>query len=237
MASERILIVEDEQAIADLVTYHLEKEGYPHHRVATTGEAALREVVEFSPDLIFLDLMLPGISGLDVCRQWKANPETANIPIIMLTAKSEESDVIVGLELGADDYVTKPFRPKLLLARMRALLRRCSRALRPSEEEASILNVGPLTMNRLSRQAWLDGEPLSLTFGEFNTLYLLANHPGRVFTRLTLVLETRGDDYPVTERAIDVQILALRRKLGRYATLIETVRGVGYRFSEKEATP
>ncbi|MDO5112742.1 MAG: response regulator transcription factor [Planctomycetia bacterium] len=235
MPSEKILIIEDEKAIGDLLIYNLQKEGYTAVRHALTGESGLEEVRKFEPDLIFLDLMLPEMSGLDVCRKLKSRPETSRIPIIMLTAKSEESDMIVGLELGADDYVTKPFGAKLLLARMRAVLRRCSMPPENFGEDLSdgILCHEPLWMNLFTRQMKLAGEPVTLTFNEFNILHLLASRPGRVFTRSQLVLETRGDDYPVTERAIDVQILGLRRKLGEYATLIETIRGVGYRFVEE----
>lgn len=234
MAKERILIVEDESAIADLIAYHLEKEGYTNHRHAPTGEKGLEEVRLFAPDLVFLDLMLPGISGLDVCRKMKSSEQTASIPIIMLTAKSEESDIIVGLELGADDYITKPFSTKLLIARMRAVLRRCSLSFHVHADDAvEVLTVGSLFMNRLTRQVRVADEPIALTFNEFNILYLLATHPDRVYTRNQLVYETRGDDYPVTERAVDVQILGLRRKLGEYAGWIETIRGVGYRFTDE----
>lgn len=235
MPSEKILIIEDEKAIGDLLIYNLQKEGYMAVRHALTGESGLEEVRKFEPDLIFLDWMLPEMNGLDVCRKLKNQPETSRIPIIMLTAKSEESDIIVGLELGADDYVTKPFSAKLVIARMRAVLRRCSQPPANSDEESSdgVLNQGPLWMNLFTRQMKLAGESVTLTFNEFNILHLLASRPGRVFTRSQLVLETRGDDYPVTERAIDVQILGLRRKLGEYALLIETIRGVGYRFVEE----
>lgn len=228
MSAEKILIVEDEADIAELLRCHLEKEGYLRVIIAASGDEALREVKTNPPDLIFLDLMIPGIKGLDVCRKLKNRPETAEIPIIMLTAKSEESDIVLGLELGADDYITKPFSPKLVIARMRALLRRYQQ-LSSAPPKAETIAIGPLNINLISRDVFLDGNPIQLTRGEYEILLLFVEAPQRVFTRNQLMIETRGDDY-VTERAIDVQILGLRRKLGEYAQLIETIRGVGYRF-------
>ncbi|MDO5554756.1 MAG: response regulator transcription factor [Planctomycetia bacterium] len=233
MAAEKLLIVDDEKDIADVVTCLLNREGYHRINYAATGEDAIRIARSDTPDLIFLDLMLPGMSGLDVCRTLKNQPETAAIPIIMLTAKSDESDIVVGLELGADDYITKPFSSKLLLARMRAVLRRCNDMTHDYQDDTSQQRVvaGPLVMDLISRCVELDNATLNLTFGEFEMLKLLASHPNRVFTRNQLVCETRGDDYPVTDRAIDVQILGLRRKLKTHAGMIETIRGIGYRFT------
>lgn len=231
MATEKILIVEDEPAISELIQYNLQKEGYTHVKIVESGEQAIVQSRTFRPDLIFLDLMLPGINGLDVCRKVKSDPETAPIPIIMLTARSEESDIVVGLEIGADDYITKPFSAKLLIARMRAVLRRCQTPGRDGGLESSVLAVGPIRMDLLSRQVWVSDEQVVLTRGEFEALRVMIRLPGRVFTRAQLVQETRGDDYPVTERAIDVQILGLRRKLKGSSELIETIRGVGYRFN------
>ena len=233
MATEKILIVEDEPAIADLIRYNLQKEGYTHVKSVGAGEEAIVQSRVFRPDLMFLDLMLPGINGLDVCRRVKADPETAYIPIIMLTARSEESDIVVGLEIGADDYITKPFSAKLLIARMRAVLRRCQTAGKESIPESTILSAPPIRMDLLGRQTWVDDEQILLTRGEFEILRLLITRPGRVYTRSQLVQETRGDDYPVTERAIDVQILGLRRKLKARSEFIETIRGVGYRFKNE----
>ena len=232
MAGERILIVEDEQDIGELILYHLAREGYSQTVHVRTGEEALREVEKFRPALVLLDLMLPGMNGLDVCRKMKANPDTADIPIIMVTAKSDESDVIVGLEMGADDYVAKPFSIKLLIARMRTVLRRV--AMTPTREREDIFNAGPIQMNLLTREVWIDGSPVTLTVSEFNLLYLLADHQDRVFTRNQLVMELRGDDYPVTERAMDVLVLGLRKKMKGHSGLIETIRGIGYRFTEKK---
>ncbi|MGL6226769.1 MAG: response regulator [Thermoguttaceae bacterium] len=226
MSSEKILIIEDETAIAELLMLHLEKEGYKRIVHLLSGEEALREAKMNTPDLIFLDLMLPGMSGLDVCRKLKQQPETSEIPIIMLTAKSEESDIVVGLELGADDYITKPFSAKLVIARMRALLRRYQQ-ISVAQPKDDLMEAGPIRMNLVSHEVFVDGVPIGLTRGEYDILLLFVESPNRVFTRTQLVLETRGDDY-VTERAIDVQILGLRRKLGEHARLIETIRGVGY---------
>lgn len=239
MPKDKILIVEDEQAIGDLLLYHLRKEGYEQIVHVQTGEAALEQAADFSPDLILLDLMLPGIGGLDVCRRLKADPLMAQMGIIMLTAKSDESDIIVGLELGADDYVTKPFAAKLLLARIRSVLRRTRRSQTPQSDSAdvpetseSILISGPLEMNLLTRQVRLDKRPMTVTVSEFNLLHFLAGHADRVFTRSRLIVELRGDDYPVTERAMDVLVLSVRRKLAEHARRIETIRGVGYRWIE-----
>ncbi len=232
MPNEKILIVDDEQAIADLINYSLKQEGYCQTHICLNGEDALKQAVAFKPDLIFLDLMLPGICGLDVCRALKTNSETVSIAIVMLTAKSEESDIVVGLELGADDYITKPFSSKLLIARMRAVLRRCRQQLNQNSEIAPVA-YGPITLDQITRQVFMDGELISLTAGEFDILHLFLAHPGRVYTREQLVYQTRGDDYPVTERAVDVQILGLRRKLKNHAEMIETIRGIGYRLTEK----
>lgn len=231
MSDERILIVEDEQAIGDLIVYHLNREGYHQTVHVLTGEDALREVDRFHPHLILLDLMLPGMNGLDVCRQLKNNPETVSIPVIFLTAKSEESDIVVGLEMGADDYITKPFSNRLFIARIRSLLRRAAQT--SPDETGSFVKAGPLQMNLLSRQVRIDGDPVEMTVSEFNLLHLLASNKDRVFTRNQLVMELRGDDYPVTERAMDVLVLGVRRKLKEHAVMIETIRGVGYRFTEK----
>ncbi|HJH03369.1 response regulator [Victivallis vadensis] len=228
MGKEKILVVEDEEAIQELIRYNLNKDGYDRVRCCESGEEALAAATEFAPDLILLDLMLPGMDGLAVCRRLKSDTRTSAIPIIMLTAKSEESDIVIGLEMGADDYLPKPFSPKVLIARIKSVLRR----VKPSDAEAAAGTIkrGPLCMNRGTREALLDGRPMTLTFSEFETLYLLARRPGWVYTRGQIVNEVKGDDYPVTERAIDVQMVSIRRKLGTHGDLIETVRGVGYRF-------
>ena len=232
MSNERIMIVEDEESIQELIKYNLLREGYQVPVCCENGESALESAVTYKPDLILLDLMLPGMDGLTVCRNLKNDPVTKNIPVIMLTAKSEESDIVIGLELGADDYITKPFSPKILTARIRAVLRRLA-ALEDVPENEKELVRGPLRMNAVRRAASLNGEDLDLTCSEFNILYHLAKRPGWVFTRNQIVNAIRGDDYPVTERAIDVQIVGLRRKMGEFGELIETVRGIGYRFTQE----
>ena len=226
MAKEKILVVEDEEAIQELIRYNLNKEGFDRVRLCDSGEAALAQAAEFKPDL-----MLPGIDGLSVCRRLRRDARTAAVPIIMLTAKSEESDIVTGLEVGADDYLAKPFSPKVLIARIKSVLRRVNPT--ELEESSTSLKRGVLTMNRGTREAAIDGHALSLTFSEFEILYLLARRPGWVFTRNQIVNEVKGDDYPVTERAVDVQMVSLRRKLGGHGDLIETVRGVGYRFAQE----
>ncbi|MDD5697601.1 MAG: response regulator transcription factor, partial [Victivallaceae bacterium] len=228
MAKEKILIVEDEEDIQELVRYNLQKEGFLNLMVVDSGEQALEAVKTFSPDIILLDLMLPGMDGLAVCRQLKGSQETASIPIIMLTAKSEETDVIVGLGMGADDYIAKPFSNKVLAARIKSVLRRSKPPF--EDENSGVIKRGGLVMNRGKREVILNGKNITLTFSEFEILYMLAKRPGWVFSRSQIVNEVKGDDYPVTERAIDVQIVGLRKKLIGAEELIETVRGVGYRF-------
>ncbi len=229
MPKEKILVVEDEEAIQELIRYNLVKEGFDRVKLCDSGEAALEQAAEFKPDLILLDLMLPGIDGFSVCRRLRRDSRTAATPIIMLTAKSEESDVVAGLEVGADDYLPKPFSPRILIARIKSVLRRANPV--ELDESNSTLKRGPLEMNRGTRLTLLDGVSLTLTFSEFEILYLMARRPGWVFSRGQIVNEVKGDDYPVTERAVDVQMVSLRRKLGGHGDLIETVRGVGYRFA------
>ncbi len=246
MSKETILVIEDEDSIRELIVYNLTKNGYEQVRGVDSGESGLLEIKKSPPDLILLDLMLPGMDGLSFCRKLKADPSTARIPVIMLTAKGEESDIIVGLEIGADDYIVKPFSPRVLIARIHSLLRRCAAAageenlLEDSDggnsaqqvsSRAGILKRGALMMNRGMRIVRLEDRELNLTFSEFEILYLLAKRPGWVYTRNQIVNAVKGEDYPVTERAVDVQIVSLRRKLGASADLIETVRGVGYRFN------
>jgi two-component system phosphate regulon response regulator PhoB len=178
---------------------------------------------------VVLDLMLPGVDGLEVCRLLKADPSTQGIPVVMLTAKGEESDIVVGLELGADDYITKPFSPKVLLARLRAVLRRKGRE---ENRDTAVLTRKELSIDPGKHEVVLAGEKLDLTATEFRVLHFLARRPGWVFTRQQIVDAVKGEDYPVTERSVDVQMVGLRKKLGEYADYIETVRGIGYRFKE-----
>ena len=228
MAKERILVVDDEEDILELVRFNLAREGYSVI-CAPSGEEALKIARKEHLDLIVLDLMLPGIDGLDVAKTLKNDPKTGDIAIVMLTAKGEESDIVTGLELGADDYIAKPFSPRILLARVKAVLRR-----RVSEvpEDESVLKIHNLLIHPGRREVLVHGEQTQLTFTEFSILNYLAKRPGWVFTRSQIVDAVRGNDYPVTDRSVDVQIVSLRKKLGAAGKYIETVRGVGYRFKE-----
>ena len=228
MAKRNILVVEDEEDILDPVRYNLSKSGY-NVTCVTEGEAALRSVRAKTPDLIVLDLMLPGVDGLDVCRLLKADSGTQPIPIVILTAKGEESDIVTGLEMGADDYVTKPFSPKILVARIRAVLRRKSREM---VDENATINIHGMVIHPGRHEVLVGGEAVNLTLTEFRILHLLARRPGWVFTRYQIVDEIRGEDYPVTDRSVDVPIVGLRKKIGESSKYIDTVRGVGYRMKE-----
>ena len=225
-----ILVVEDEEDILALLQFNLMKAGYAVE-CAACGEEALKIISGQLPDLILLDLMLPGIGGLEICETLRRDEATAEIPIIMLTAKGEESDIIQGLELGADDYMTKPFSIKVLLARLQTVLRRQNED--PAEKYNEEIRFPDLVIHPGRNQVQVCGEPIELTFTEFRVLHLLASRQGWVFTRYQIVNAVRGEDYVVTERAVDVQIAGLRKKLGTCAHYIETVRGVGYRFREK----
>jgi len=228
MANEKILVVDDEEDILELVRYNLAKNGYKSVCVGT-GEDALKAAKSESPDLIILDLMLPGLDGLEVCKILKADSRTSAIPIVMVTAKGEEADVVAGLELGADDYVTKPFSPRILLARLRAVLRRKSRE---PAAESQVIKIHDLVIHPGRHEVLVRGKPVEMTYTEFRLLHSLARRPGWVFTRSQIVDTVRGSDYPVTDRSVDVQIVGLRKKLGPCSEYIETVRGVGYRFKE-----
>ena len=227
MGRATILIVDDEEDIRELVELNLAQEGY---KVLSceTGEQALEIAVSKLPELIVLDLMLPGIDGLEVCKKLKSNIKTENIPIVMLTAKGEETDIVTGLEIGADDYVTKPFKGKVLVARVRRILRRTAGL----SEADSIIKIHDLTIDPARREVLVKGKPIELTFTEFNVLHTLAKRPGLVFTRYQIVDVLHSGDYLVTERAVDVQIVSLRKKLSSCGKYIETVRGVGYRFKD-----
>ncbi len=223
-----ILAVDDEADILELLEYNLSESGYRVTCVAT-GEKAVEAARTGSPDLVLLDLMLPGIDGLDVCRTLKTDEATAAIPIIMLTAKGGESDIIVGLELGADDYVIKPFSPRVLLARIRTVLRRRSV---PSVDGDGTIKRGDISIDPERREVVVMKKPVELSFTEFEVLRLLARRPGRVYTRGQIIDAVKGVGYPVTDRSVDVQIAGLRKKLGRRGGVIETVRSVGYRFRD-----
>ncbi len=229
MQKSRLLLVEDEEDIAALIKLQAEIAGYKLH-VEVDGLNGLRAIEREKPDLIILDIMLPGQSGLDVCRKIKNNPDLKNIPVIMISAKSEELDVVLGLELGADDYVTKPFSPKILFSRIRAVLRR---GMEP-EKEPKIIKFGPYTLEVDHYRLRRDGELVTLTLSEFGILKRLLVNRGKVLTRNQLLDDVQNDDAFIVDRNIDVHIAALIKKLGHNFHWIETFRGVGYRFKEDE---
>lgn len=233
MVNPSVLIVEDEEDIRELVSYNLLKEGYQVTGVAT-GEEALRAVETKPPDLVLLDLMLPGVDGLTVCRKLKGNIRTASVPVVMLTAKGEEADIVKGLNMGADDYVTKPFSPRILIARLQAVLRRAASPQDDGDEETpgQRIQVRDLVIDSRRHEVLVQGRPIDLTSTEFRVLALLAGRPGWVFTRQRILDGVHGQNYAITDRAVDVQIVGLRKKLGPAAKYLETVRGVGYRFKE-----
>jgi two-component system phosphate regulon response regulator PhoB len=225
MKQQTVLIIEDERSLSEVLTYNLEKEGF---RVVTAadGQDGLRKAQATSPDLVVLDLMLPVIDGLQVCRQLRADSRTQHIRILMLTARSEEVDEIVGFNMGADDYVTKPFKLKPLIHRIKALVRRASEATATAER----IEMHGIDIDRLHHTCRLDGQELALTPTEFRLLWTLIRQPGRPYSRNELLDISRGEDANALERTIDVHVRSLRQKLGDRADLVETVRGIGYRF-------
>lgn len=229
MSGTKILLIEDDSDIRELVRYNLAAEGYQVTE-APDGNKGLTTARTHAFDLVLLDLMLPGVGGLEVCKALRAESKTAQIPIIMVTAKGSEADIVVGLELGADDYVVKPFSPKVLVARVRAALRR--RKAAESVGAGELIKIDNLEIHVGRREVRVEGRPVSLTYTEFQVLHLLSGKPGWVFTRYQIVDAVKGDDYPVTDRSVDVQIVGLRKKLGTFGNRIETVRGVGYRLSD-----
>jgi two-component system alkaline phosphatase synthesis response regulator PhoP len=228
---EKIAVIEDEADILEVVQYNLRREGYLVV-ASRNGEEGLDRVRKENPDLVLLDLMLPGLDGLEVCKRLQADPVTAAIPVIMVTAKGEESDVVLGLQMGADDYVTKPFSPKELLARVKAVLRRGP--LREARSTGDRVARDGLMVDSVKHLVTVDGEPVVMTATEMRLLHFLATHPGRVFSRDQLLSRAIGDHAVVIDRNIDVHVGAIRRKLGRCRELIETIRGVGYRFRDLE---
>ena len=227
--TKKILVVDDEEDIQELVRYNLSRDGF---KVACSdsGEDALKKVALMNFDLILLDLMLPGIDGLEVAKFLKKDIRTERIPVIMLTAKGEEADIVTGLEIGADDYVTKPFSPRVLVARVKAVLRR--KENQPKDKN-SVMRIHEFMIDSGRREVTVEGKAIDLTFTEFQLLRFLAAYPGWVFTRNQIVDGVRGKEYAVTDRSVDVQIAGLRKKLGPFGNYIETVRSVGYRFAEK----
>ncbi len=229
MVKEKILVIEDDPDILELLQYNLERAGYKV-RNAMHGETGLKEAEGYEPDLIILDIMLPGMDGLNVCKKLRQKEKTSSIPIIMLTAKGEESDVVAGLELGADDYVTKPFSPNELVARMRAVLRRPPPVKK--DQEVTKVECGPIKIDSERHEAYLGQDPMALTLAEFNLLKALVSQPGRVFTRDQLLESITGGDTYLIDRNIDVHIRAIRKKLGEHDQMIQTVRGVGYKCKD-----
>ncbi len=226
-----VLIIEDEEDILALVHYNFMRNGF-RADLTTSGEDGLAMAQQLKPDLILLDLMLPGLDGLEICRRLKEDKATKSIPIIMLTAKGEEEDIVKGLEMGADDYITKPFSPQVLLARAKTVLRRT--VTTESKDKEAPIEIGSLYIHPGRNELRIDDKQVGLTFTEFHVLALMARRPGWVFTRNQIVDAVRGEDYAVTERSVDVQIVGLRKKLKEYGKYIETVRGVGYRFRDEE---
>lgn len=225
MTKPTVLIIEDEPALIEVLKYNLDQEGFEVF-TSSDGQEGLRLAQSLVPDIVLLDLMLPAMDGLQICRQLRAAAKTQDIRILMLTARSEEVDEIVGFNMGADDYVTKPFKVKPLIHRIKALLRRQS----TSESGHETVAIGGIQMNRTKHVATSDDQELLLTPTEFRLLWTLAHNPGRTYSRLELMDLCRGEDANATERTIDVHIRSVRKKLGKKATLIDTVRGVGYRF-------
>jgi len=226
---QTVLIIEDEPDIADVMKYNLVRSGF-HVLTAPTGPDGLRLARDRNPDLVLLDLMLPGMDGLEVCRRMKVDPLTRETALIMVTAKGEESDIVLGLGLGADDYVTKPFSPRALVARIRSVLRRGP--LRDGDSAPERIVRDGVVIDLTRHELRVDGAPVAATATEMRLLYHLASQPGRVFTRDQLLSRVIGDQAIVVDRNIDVHVGAIRRKLGAHRNLIETVRGVGYRFRD-----
>lgn len=227
MPKQSILAIDDEKDILKLLEYNLQKEGYQFFS-SKTGEEGLEMAKSKRPDLVILDLMMPGIDGIEVCKLLKADQNTKNIPIIMLTAKSAEIDQVVGLELGASDYITKPFSVKVLLARVKNIFRKA----RPGQEEAAVIKAGDLVIDKERQSFTVKGKPVSLTKLEFNILSFLMQNPGKVFSRDQLLSGAWKGETFIVDRTVDVHVRSIRQKLGKHRDAIETVRGTGYRFVE-----
>lgn len=231
MSKATILVIEDDPDIQELVSFSLGREGYAVAQ-ATSGERGLELAQAAVPDLVLLDVMLPGIDGLETLRRLKALPSLARVPVIMASAKGEDPDVVAGLELGADDYVVKPYSPRVLVARVRTALRRRFQGGLGEVDADAVVSVDGLTLDPDRHEIRVDGGRVDLSATEFAVLELLMRSPGRVYGRAAIIDAVKGRDYPVTDRSVDVQIVSLRRKLGARGDYIETVRGVGYRFRE-----
>jgi two-component system alkaline phosphatase synthesis response regulator PhoP len=236
MGQERVLVVEDDEPIAELIRHTLARAGY---RVTcfTSGEKLLVHAGSEPPDLVLLDLMLPGVDGLEICRLLRGEESTRQVPIIMVTARGEETDVVRGFECGADDYVVKPFSPRVLRARVDAVLRRRSRERHGGAPAGEVIRFGSLSLDGARHRVEAAGAGVELTLTEFRILRLLMGQPGRVFSRSQIVEAVHGGSYHISERAVDVAVFGLRKKLGDSGTLVETVRGVGYRLREGGGPP
>lgn len=228
MSTQTVLIIEDEPSLVEVLSYNLEKEGF-EVLTANNGRDGLERARSALPDLVILDLMLPLVDGLQVCSQLRSDPKTQNIRVLMLTARSEETDEVVGFNVGADDYVTKPFKVRPLIHRIKALLRRNEK----SKSETSVLSVHGVEIDKASFEVRVEDKELELTRTEFRLLWTLMRQPGRSFSRLELMDSSRGMDANALERTIDVHVRALRKKMGTPGDLIETVRGIGYRFKRE----
>ncbi len=231
MAKAVVLVVEDDPEIRELLLVSFEREGWTVLE-APDGEKGLALLAARRPDCVVLDIMLPGLDGLALLRRIKADPANSAIPVIMTTARGEDSDVITGLELGADDYVIKPFSPKVLVARVRVALRRVAESLEAASRGETRIERGPLLLDSERHELLCEGSRVDLSATEFAILALLMGSPGRVYSRSGIIEAVKGHDYPVTDRSVDVQVLQLRKKLGPASDWIETVRGVGYRFKD-----
>lgn len=237
MSRPTVLIVEDEREIADLMQFHLQRAGF-ETAVEHRGKAAIDAIRKTPPDVVLLDLMLPDVDGLEICRRIRASDEHRKIGVIMVTAKGDESDVVSGIELGADDYVSKPFSPRVLVARVKAVLRRSNDGKSsPSATRRTELAGGRLVVDPERHVTHVDGKPVDLTLTEFGMLHFLVQRPGFVRTRDQIIAAVHGRNVVLSSRTVDVHMTALRRKLGDLGTFIETVRGVGYRFAEGETAP
>lgn len=238
MPKMSILIVEDEQEIAELVRFHVEREGFVS-RIVRSGRLALSAVESDQPDLVLLDLMLPDVDGLEVCRRLKWQPQTREIPVLIVSAKGDEADIVTGIELGADDYVTKPFSPKVLMARIKNIMRRRSMETEAPVEDVKSISLadGALVIDAARHIVLVQGKPVDLTLTEFGIVQYLAARPGFVRTRDQIISAVHGDSTVLSSRTVDVHVTALRRKLGDIGVMIQTVRGVGYRLAEPAPVP
>ena len=229
MKKSKIVVIEDEVDILEVINYNLSKEGFDVCS-ALDGEEGLALIKKEVPDLVLLDLMLPGLDGIEICRKLKTDYSTRSIPIIMVTAKGEESDIVLGLGMGADDYMVKPFRPRELMARIRSVLRRGDFI----EEGEGLVSIDELVIDINRHEVKLEGKIIVLTAMEFKLLHFLASHPGQVFTRENLLNHISSDDTFIIDRNIDVHIRSIRKKLNKHRELIETIHRVGYRFRDKD---